>query len=119
MPYRHHRVVSREDGVGVEVTLDAAERIAQRARRPEPRSLVELHDTAAAMVVRLPSVLEQHVEHGMGNSALLHAHAGVAGEWGEHRRASDHSGVGGKSWGHDKVPKAHGVSHRIWGRRAL
>src|SRR5476649_345000 len=112
MPHRHHRVVSREDGVRVEMALDAAERIAQGTRSAEPRSLVELHDTAAAMVVRLPPVLEQHVERGRGNSALLHAHAGVAGEWGEHRRASDRSGVGGKSWSHLKGLEAHRVSHR-------
>src|SRR5476649_1929424 len=111
MPHRHHRVVSREDGVRVEMALDAAERIAQGTRRADPRSFVEQHDTAAAMVVCLPPVVEQHVERGRGNSALLHAHAGVAGEWGEHRRASDRSGVGGKSWVHVTTGKAHRVSH--------
>ena len=52
-------------------------------------------------------------EHGRGNAALLHAHAGVGGERGEHRRASDRSGVGGKSWEHVKGCQAHGVSLRL------
>ncbi|MEO5676710.1 MAG: hypothetical protein ABIQ84_04115, partial [Usitatibacter sp.] len=73
----HHGIIRPDDGVGAEKALEAREELAQGSGSATPGALVEAHDTAAAMVVRLPAVLQQHVEDGRGNAALLHAHAGV------------------------------------------
>ena len=46
------------------------------------RGAVEIHDFRAVMVVDDPSVGEQVVKNFAADAALLHAHAGVAGEFG-------------------------------------
>lgn len=48
------------------------------------RALVEPDNPAAAMVVRLAAEVQQQLQGGLGDSALLHADAGVGGERGEH-----------------------------------
>jgi hypothetical protein len=49
MPHRDHRIIARDDGVGVEMALHAAEGVRpERAQQMAARALVEARDTAAA-----------------------------------------------------------------------
>jgi hypothetical protein len=112
MPDGHHGVIFRDDGVRVEIPFEPPEELAPEfPHHASPRALVEADDKAPAMVVRFPPIVQQEVQRGGRNAALLHSCTGMLGEGRVHVEASDRSCAGGNSWTQDRGGEAQGMSH--------
>jgi hypothetical protein len=87
VPYGAHASVPRNNRVqpAQRIELSGAQRA--KSRKPSGRRAVEHDDNRAVMVVMLATVVEQAIDGGAGNTALLHPCLRVSGDAWLHRRS--------------------------------